>query len=156
MASRPVHLTIVGDGPMRADLEDRARHARIADAITFTGFLAPSDVHDLYRRAAVVAVPSIEAEGLSLVALEAMASGAIVVATTVGGLAETMRDGVNGIVIEPGDPVSLTDGLCRALIVAGAPEGDQVRAAAKTTAAAHDRRTAVAETVRRYRELLAS
>jgi glycosyltransferase involved in cell wall biosynthesis len=154
--STPVHLTIVGDGPLRADLEGLARHVRIADAVTFAGFLPPSDVHDLYRRTAVVVVPSVEAEGLNLVVLEAMANGAIVVATTVGGLAETMRDGVNGIVVEPGDPVSLTAGLDRALAVAGAPEGDRMRAAATATAVAHDRQTAIAETVRRYRELLAS
>lgn len=156
VTSTPVHLTIVGDGPLRSDLETRAQHVGIADAVTFRGSLPPSDVHDLYRRTTVVVVPSIEAEGLNLVALEAMASGAIVVATTVGGLAETMRDGVNGIVIEPGDPASLTAGLNRALAVASGPEGDRLRAAARATAVAHDRRSAVAETVRRYRELLAS
>ena len=151
-----VHLTIVGDGPLRADLDGLAKRIRIADAVTFAGFLPPSDVHDLYRRTEVVVIPSIEAEGLNLVALEAMASGAIVVATTVGGLAETMRDGLNGIVVEPGDRASLTAGLDRALAIADAPEGEQLRAAARATAAAHDRDTAIAETVRRYRELLAS
>jgi glycosyltransferase involved in cell wall biosynthesis len=155
-AGTPVHLTIVGDGPLRAALERRVIHTGIADEVTFAGFLPPSDVDDLYRRTAVVVVPSVEAEGLNLVAIEAMASGAIVVATTVGGLAETMRDGRNGIVVEPGDPASLTAGLDRALAIAGALEGDELRAAARATAAAHDRDTAVAETVRRYRELLAS
>jgi glycosyltransferase involved in cell wall biosynthesis len=156
LAGTPVHLTIVGDGPMRTALEQRAIHVGIANEVTFAGFLPPSDLEDLYRKTAVVVVPSIEAEGLNLVALEAMASGAIVVATTVGGLAETMRDGLNGIVVEPGDQNSLTAGLHRALAIAGAPEGDQLRAAARATAAAHDRETATAETVRRYRELLAS
>ena len=58
---------------------------------------------DLLRRASVVAVPSTAPEGLSLVALEAMAHGAIVVATACGGLAETMRHGENGFVVPPGD-----------------------------------------------------
>lgn len=153
---RPVHLTIVGDGPLRTALEHRTMHSGVADDVTFAGFLPPADVHDLYRRTAVVVVPSIDPEGLNLVALEAMASGAIVVATTVGGLAETMRDGRNGLVVEPGDPASLADGIERALDLADGLEGDQLRAAGRTTAVAHDRETAVAATVRRYQELLAS
>jgi glycosyltransferase involved in cell wall biosynthesis len=152
----PVHLTIVGDGPLRTALEQRAMHDGIAGEVTFAGFLSPSEVHDLYQRTAVVVVPSIDPEGLNLVALEAMASGAIVVATTVGGLAETVSDGRNGIVVEPGDRASLTEGLIRALAVARAPEGDQLRAAASATAVGHDRETAIAESVRQYQALLAS
>ena len=67
-----------------------------------------------------------------------------------------MHDGVNGIVVEPGDPNSLAAGLGRALAAAGATEGDRLRAAGQASAAAHDRHAAVAETVRQYRELLAS
>jgi glycosyltransferase involved in cell wall biosynthesis len=147
------HLTVIGDGPQREELEGRVREAGTGAMVTFRGGSAPAEVRATYGRTQVVAVPSIEPEGLNLVALEAMAAGAVVVATAAGGLAETMRDGDNGIVIPPADAVALAAALDRAIRIAAGPEGDRMRAAARATAAAHSLDQAVATTVALFRGL---
>jgi glycosyltransferase involved in cell wall biosynthesis len=153
LARRPAaHLTIVGDGAERASLEARARE--LGTGVTFRGSLAHEVVRDLLQRASVVAVPSTEPEGLSLVALEAMAHGAIVVATACGGLAETMRHGENGLVVPPGDRDALADALDLALTTAGGASGEAIRAAGRATVAGHELDTVVAASLDRYAELI--
>ncbi len=147
-------LTIVGDGPDRAGLERTAGTMRAAGvAIEFVGARSPEEVAAILRRAAVVAVPSTAPEGLGLVALEGMAHGALVVATGLGGLAETMDDGVNGFVVAADDAAALADGLARALDAASGPEGARLRAAGRRTAAAHDPDTANATILAAYASL---
>jgi glycosyltransferase involved in cell wall biosynthesis len=154
LARRPsARLTIVGGGPQRADLEARAR--ALAAPVDFRGPLAPVVVADLLRRSSVVAVPSTVPEGLGLIALEAMARGAIVVATACGGLAETMRHGDNGFVVRPGDVEALATALHEALAVADRPAGERLRDAGRATAAAHDLDAAVGASLDRYAELMA-
>jgi teichuronic acid biosynthesis glycosyltransferase TuaC len=153
LARRPTaRLTVVGDGAERPALEAQARELRAG--VDFRGSLAHSEVVDLLQRASVVAVPSTAPEGLSLVALEAMAHGAVVVATACGGLAETMRHGENGFVVPPGDPGALTEALDLALTTAAAPLGDAIRAAGRSTAARHELDTVVAASLDRYAELI--
>ena len=153
LVRRPAaRLTVVGDGAERAGLEAKARG--LGGAIIFRGALAPGIVTDLLRRVAVVAVPSTAPEGLSLVALEAMANGAIVVATACGGLAETMRPGQNGFVVPPSDAEALAEALDGALAAAAGPEGERLREAGRATAAAHDLDTVVAASLERYAELM--
>ena len=147
----PARLTIVGDGELRPELESRA--APLGDRVRFAGPLPPAAVAELLRDATVVAVPSTRAEGLGLVALEAMAAGALVVGTAVGGQAETVRDGENGLVVPPDDAAALAAALRHALAIAPTDAGDRLRAAGRATAAAHDRRTAVDATVEAFREL---
>ena len=144
-------LTIVGDGELRPALEARA--ARLGTAVRFAGPLSPAAVADLLRDATVVAVPSTRAEGLGLVALEAMAAGALVVGTAAGGQAETLRDGQNGIVVPTDDAAALAAALRHALTIAQTDAGDRLRAEGRSTAAAHDRVTAVRATVGAFRDL---
>jgi len=75
---------------------------------TFAGWLDAAELDALYRRAAVVLVPS-RFETFGQVALEAMARGAAVVATRAGGLAELVVDGVGGRVVDPGDVDALVE-----------------------------------------------
>lgn len=153
LARRPTaRLTIVGDGSERASLGARARD--LAGAVDFRGALAPEAVSDLLHRATVVAVPSTAPEGLSLVALEAMAHGAIVVATACGGLAETMRHGENGFVVPPDDVDALAASLDIALATAAEPAGERLRGAGRATAAPHGLDAAVATSLDRYAELI--
>ncbi|MBA2701667.1 MAG: glycosyltransferase [Chloroflexi bacterium] len=147
----PVQLTIVGDGPERERLEAAARAS--GAAVRFTGALPPVSVRRLMAVAAVVAVPSVAPEGLGLVAIEAMASGALVVATDQGGLAETMRHGENGFVVPAGDVGALCSALRRALDVASRPEGVPIRRAGAATAGAHDRDLGVRDSLAHYANL---
>lgn len=154
LARRPAaRVTIVGDGSERAALEQRTRD--VTGSVDFRGALPPGAVADLLRRASVVAVPSTAPEGLSLVALEAMAHGALVVATACGGLAETMRHGENGFVVPPGDVDALATTLDEALTAAAGPRGERLRAAGRETAASHDLDAVVAASLDRYAESFA-
>jgi glycogen(starch) synthase len=94
-----VHLTIAGDGPERAALQEQASALGIAAAVEFTGWVAPDAVPDLIAGAAVVAIPS-RSEGLPAVALEAAAMGRPVVAARVGGLPEVVLHGQTGLLVD--------------------------------------------------------
>jgi glycosyltransferase involved in cell wall biosynthesis len=93
--------------------------------VTFLGPVPDSALPHLYRRAAVLALPSLDrtcygrhvpsSELLGLAALEAMASGTPVVASRIGGLAEVVVDGETGFLVEPGDVKALGDRLARVM-----------------------------------------
>lgn len=95
-------LLIVGDGPLRHDLEKKVRDNEIQDVV-FVG--ARRDVEKIMPSADLFVLPSIS-EGFPITILEAMASGLPVVATRVGGIPEVMDKDV-GIMVEPSDPGEL-------------------------------------------------
>lgn len=101
-------LWIAGDGPDRAELE-----AAAADVprVRFFGQLGEQELADRYRRARLVVIPSLGLESSGLVAIEAMAHGRPVVATSVGGLAELVDDGQTGLIFGRGDVADLTTKL---------------------------------------------
>ena len=84
----------------------------LSSRVVFAGLR--DDVPAVLASATVSVMPSLN-EALSNVLLESMAAGAAVVATRVGGTPEAVDDGVNGLLVEPGDPVALADGICRLL-----------------------------------------
>ena len=103
---------IVGDGPQRAELEQRARQLGVADRVEFTGALAHDAVRDLLARAQLYCQPSLrgkdgaeETQGLAVV--EAQASGLPVVASRSGGLPESVREGETALLAAPGDALDL-------------------------------------------------
>jgi glycosyltransferase involved in cell wall biosynthesis len=104
----PARLTLVGDGPLREDLERQAAESGITDRVVFAG--ATGDVASKLRSFDVIAGSSIR-EGLPLSILEAMASGLPVVTTDVGGNREAVEDGVTGLLVPPGDSYALADAL---------------------------------------------
>lgn len=63
--------------------------------------LPPERMHEAYRGADIVLIPTVASEGTSLSCLEAMASGKAIIATHVGGLPDLVIDGYNGLLIEP-------------------------------------------------------
>jgi glycosyltransferase involved in cell wall biosynthesis len=93
--------------------------------VEFLGAVHDDDLPALYRRAAVLVLPSVEktcygrdvrvSELLGLVVLEAMASGTPVVASRLGGLAEVVQHGVTGFLVEPGNVTELQDRLAQIL-----------------------------------------
>ena len=103
-------LVLVGEGPQRAALTDRARQAGIADAVRFVGYVAQEDTPAWYRTADLFALPS-EFDNSPNVVLEAMASGLPVVATDVGGLRDYILQPRNGLLVEKGSRGALADAL---------------------------------------------
>jgi len=116
---QPVHaavqLVVVGRGSQRAALQERAARAGVGPRVEFVDHLAADEIRSAMRAASVVLVPSRSMEGFSLVALEAGWSGRPVIASSVGGLPETVRDGVTGIVVPPDDPGALAAAIERLL-----------------------------------------
>lgn len=109
-----VELVIAGDGPERARLERLARGARVE----FTGHLAERELARLFDRADAFVVPSGRSrfgreEGVPHSMLDAMIRSLPVVATTTGGIAEVVRDGVEGLLVPPDDASSLRSAIAR-------------------------------------------
>ena len=97
-------LCLVGDGPERRQLEQRARDLGIARRTLFAGYqreIAPYfDLFDAFL------LPSAN-EGTPVVAIEALAARRPVVATRVGGVPDVVRDGIDGFLVEVGDVAAL-------------------------------------------------
>ena len=96
-------LRIVGEGPLRGSLEDLVRRLELTHAVTFRGMVRPELVEDELADAWAVIVPSLWAEPLGLVALEAIVRGIPVVASAAGGLGETVEHGISGLLFANGD-----------------------------------------------------
>jgi len=105
-AGNDLHLTLVGDGPQRSELERRSVELGIASSVTFAGYRNQEQVQQHLRESDVFVLPSF-AEGVPVSLMEAMAMSLPVVATNVGGVTELVRDGRNGKVVAPGDAVAL-------------------------------------------------
>ncbi|QOL50956.1 TIGR03088 family PEP-CTERM/XrtA system glycosyltransferase [Massilia litorea] len=105
-----LRLAIVGDGPLRARLEQKAQDAGVADLVWFAG--ARNDIPELMRSFDLFALSSI-AEGTPVTLLEAMACGVPVVATAVGGIPEVVQDGVNGALVPASNAPALAEALGR-------------------------------------------
>ncbi len=103
-------LVLVGDGPLRDELEAQAEGLGVRDEVTFLGKLPNEDLPDWMNAADVFVLPS-RNEGFGLVLLEAMACGTPVVGTAVGGIPEIIADGSLGALVEPDDPEALAEGM---------------------------------------------
>lgn len=102
-------LHLIGDGPLRHELEDRVRDLGIDQSVVFVGTAV--DVWRHLADAHVFVLPSIR-EPFGIVAAEAMAAGLPVIAADAGGLREVVDPGVTGRLVAPGD----TDDLARAVV----------------------------------------
>ena len=109
---RPRHpdlvLEIVGDGPDRTALEERAAARGLGAHVRFLGYRSQAEVAARLTATDVFVLPSF-AEGVPVVLMEAMAARRPVVATRVAGVGELVEDGVSGFTVPPGDPESLAD-----------------------------------------------
>ena len=107
-----LQLVIVGDGPLRGDLEDLARRHRLAQNVRFVGSIPNSQVPAYLQQALIAVMPSVVAasgdqEGLGLVAIEAMGCGCAVVASDLAAVRDTIIDGETGLMATPADPSDL-------------------------------------------------
>lgn len=103
-------LVIAGEGPLQAELAMLARQLGIADRVCFLGFV--SDIASLLKAADVFAMASYF-EGHPVALLEAMAAGRAVVATSVGGIPEMVRQGETGVLVPPSDPHALASAIAQ-------------------------------------------
>jgi glycosyltransferase involved in cell wall biosynthesis len=107
-----VHFVVVGDGPLRAEVEAQVAATGLAERFHLTGLRR--DVPDLLHSFDLFALTSLW-EGLPRVLPQAMAAGLAIVATAVDGNAEAVESGANGLLTPPGDPDALAAALLRLL-----------------------------------------
>lgn len=101
---------IVGEGPLRQELEGQARSLGIQDRLVFTDHR--SDIRDIMAAMDVVVIPSI-LEGFPMITLEAMAMEKPIVTTSIDGIMEQITDGREGLLIAPKSPPALAQAVKR-------------------------------------------
>ena len=109
---RPFHCAIYGDGPLRETLQARIEQLGLADIVTLAGARSQRELVPLFQRADVFALtPFItgdgDRDGVPNVLVEAMACGVPVVSTAVGGIADLVRHGENGLLAPPHDAAAV-------------------------------------------------
>lgn len=115
LQNRPqTKFIIAGKGPLHDELKKQAWDMGLGEKVLFPGFIDDLERNSLYRLAEVAVFPS-RYEPFGIVALEAMAGGAPVVVSDVGGFKETVEHGKNGLSFYSGDANSLADSILRLL-----------------------------------------
>ena len=115
LAHRPqAKFIIAGDGPCHNELKRQAWELGLGEKVLFPGYVDDLTRNSLYHLADAAVFPS-RYEPFGLVALEAMAGGAPVIVSDVGGFAETVRHEVNGLTFYAGNANSLADCIIRLL-----------------------------------------
>ena len=109
---RSVRLTLAGDGPDRALLEEQTRRLGLADCVVFAGWKNQDELRELYRQSDVFVMSSF-AEGVPVVLMEAMATGLPCVAPRINGIPELVRDETDGLLFTASDVAELVCALSR-------------------------------------------
>jgi glycosyltransferase involved in cell wall biosynthesis len=107
-----VALLVLGDGPERAALERRAVELGVSDRVRFLGAGTRDDVIALFRGVDAALLTSAW-ENLPHTLLEALAAGTPVIATSVGGIVEVVRDRENGLLVPPRDVAAIASAIDR-------------------------------------------
>ncbi|MGD9589062.1 MAG: glycosyltransferase family 4 protein [Pyrinomonadaceae bacterium] len=123
-------LHCFGDGPMKdefaAEMEDI-----LGDGFYFGGVVSGTPKLEELDRADIFVLPSIYGEGLPMAILEAMSAGCVVIASEMASVAEVIRDGSNGYLIEPGNTPQLISRL--KLVLGSRSDWKPIQEAAKRT-----------------------
>ncbi|QUJ75217.1 glycosyltransferase family 4 protein [Sulfitobacter albidus] len=138
------HLTLIGDGEMRGEIEARIADLELHTNVTLTGWVDEARILQELQSAHALLMPSF-AEGLPMVIMEAMAAGRLVIATYIAGIPELVQEGETGLLVPAGDAAALTHAMQR---LADLPADTSARMAAKARTrvlARHDAATEAAK-----------
>jgi colanic acid/amylovoran biosynthesis glycosyltransferase len=113
-----VHYDIVGDGPLRNELETLCKDLGLDMHVTFHGSKNSEEVREYLSRAEIFLGPSVTAadgdkEGIPVSLMEAMASGKAVISTYHAGIPELIQDRVSGLLVEERNSEQLANALTR-------------------------------------------
>jgi glycosyltransferase involved in cell wall biosynthesis len=145
-----IRVVLVGDGPLREELEARAEALGLGQAVTFAGWRR--DLASVYADLDAVVISS-HNEGTPASLIEAMATGCPVVSTRVGGVPDLIGDGETGRLVSPGEREALAAAL---LELFREPErtARMAELAQRQVLERHQARRLVADVDRLYRQLL--
>lgn len=109
-------LTLIGDGPLRTELEAWAEELGLSEALEFTGFIGEDQLRQEFTKAHIFIHPSRTGkdgnqEGVPNAMLEAMATGLPVAATRHGGIPEAVEEGESGVLVAEDDWEKLAEKL---------------------------------------------
>jgi colanic acid/amylovoran biosynthesis glycosyltransferase len=116
-AHRKVRIELIGDGPLRAQIESQVSHRGLASSVFVRGWLSELAVKEALDRSRFLVLPSLD-EGLPVAIMEAFARARPVLATRVAGIPELVVHGFNGVVVAPNDAAGLARGLVELLAMA--------------------------------------
>ncbi len=109
---KTVYLLLLGEGPIKTRLEDKASSLGISDGICFKGNV--SNVYEYMNASDIFVFPSLS-EGMPNALLEAMACRLPVIASRIGGVVDIVKDGKSGLLFKPGDISGLESAMVRLL-----------------------------------------
>ncbi|MBC8508575.1 MAG: glycosyltransferase family 4 protein [Anaerolineales bacterium] len=99
LADLPWNCVMVGDGPLRPEIEAEIERHGLNDRFTLTGWVSPDDVIEWFRKSDILFMPSLS-EGLPVVGVQALAMGLAVVASRIGGFIELVEPDQNGYLLD--------------------------------------------------------
>lgn len=112
MASeKNISLLVVGGGSFLEEAKKLAIQLGVANQVIFAGMIDIEMLPDYINAADLFVLPTLRLEGLPLSLLEAMACKIPIITTNIGGNASVVKDGVNGILVQPGDMNSLRNNI---------------------------------------------
>jgi len=106
----PINLQIIGTGPYEHELRGMVDWLGLGDRVEFLGYVPNEELPRYYRKSDIFVLPS-ETESFGLVFAEAMSCGLPIAASDVGGIPETVRHGIDGLLCPPGDPARLRENI---------------------------------------------
>ena len=117
---RELAVVLVGDGELRSMLERKVNRAGLTSVVRFLGHQPTERVGELLGDATVVVQPSVvtpegKMEGIPVALMEAMSTGAAVVATDISGISELVEDAVTGLLVPERDPAALAKAIAELL-----------------------------------------
>jgi glycosyltransferase involved in cell wall biosynthesis len=130
-------LVIVGDGPLKGEIQRAIDRSGLGDRVRITGFLDNPGVRRELEAARALVLPSF-AEGLPVVIMEAMALGRPVIATAIAGIPELVEAGRSGWLVPAGAVEPLVEAMAEALAADPAELDRMGRAGAARAAGQHD------------------
>jgi len=110
-AGKGARLLLVGDGPVRSEVEQRAKRLGLSDRLTVTGTVPHGEVGSWLRKMDIAVLPDSNDYGSPMKIFEYMAAGKPIVAPDYGPVLEVLEDGSNGIVFPRHDVRALRDAL---------------------------------------------
>ena len=143
-----VKFLIVGDGPMREQLQSRIREKALGEKILLPGYV--SDLKPIWSVLDLFVLTSLS-EGFPVSILEAFAAGLPVIATRVGGIPEILKEGENGFLVEPGQPGQIAEKIL--LLLKNEFLINKIREGAEQTAHSFQIEKMAGQTIDYYREV---
>ena len=98
----PWECILLGDGPLREEVEEEISRYNLQDRIALPGWVTPKEVIELFRKSDILFMPSLS-EGLPVVGVQALAMGLAMVVSNIGGFLDLVNEGENGFLINEND-----------------------------------------------------